>query len=140
MRRRIVLDTNCLLQIVSRRSIDHHVWEGFLNGDYNLCVSTEIIEEYEEIIAQKMSPHVATLLVELILRSPFTLRFDAHYRWGLIKQAPDDNKFVDCALIANADYIVSDDSHFNVLFEIPFPPIRLLKLKEFARLLKKRQI
>lgn len=136
MKRRIVLDTNCLLQVVSRRSPNHLVWSSFINGVYQLCVSTEILNEYEEIIGQKMSPQIASMLVEVILRSPYTLRFDAHYHWNLIKQDPDDNKFVDCALIANADYIVSEDAHFRILNELQFPPISLLKLNEFMQLLK----
>ncbi len=46
---------------------------------------------------------------------------------------PDDNKFVDCAIIANADYIVSDDSHFKVLKDIPFPVVRVLSLEQFQQ-------
>lgn len=131
MKSRIVLDTNCLLQVVSLRSPNYAVWESFLNGKYYLCVSTEILEEYEEIIGQKMSPEVAKMLVELILRSPNTLRFDAHYRWNLIEQDPDDNKFVDCAIVANAKYIVTQDHHFDVLKHISFPKVDIITLKAF---------
>lgn len=75
------------------------------------------------------------MLIELILRSPYTLRFDAHFRWGLITKDPDDNKFVDCAIVANAEYIVTEDSHFNVLQNIPFPKVPIIRLKQFADLL-----
>lgn len=132
MRRRIVLDTNCLLQIVSRRSKHHVVWSAFLNGDYDLCVTTEILQEYEEILGQKTSSHVASMVVEIILRAPNTLRFDAHYRWGLIEQDPDDNKFVDCAIVAGASFIVTEDAHFNILASIPFPRVNVVRLEQFA--------
>jgi predicted nucleic acid-binding protein len=49
----------------------------------------------------------------------------------LITQYPDDNKFVDCAIIANADYVVSEDSHFNEFKDIPFPQVNVLKINEF---------
>ena len=52
----IVLDTNCLLQSLSRRSSFYDVWESFVLGKYTLCVTTEILEEYEEIISSHMSP------------------------------------------------------------------------------------
>lgn len=81
---------------------------------------------------------IAMKTIHLIVGNMNTMFFTPYYHFDLIVSDPDDNKFVDCALIANADYIVSDDSHFNVLCEIPFPPIRLLKLKEFARLLKNK--
>lgn len=132
----IVLDTNCLLQILSRRSENHFVWQGFLRGDYYLCVTTEILEEYEEIISAKMSPSVAGYMVELLLRSPYTLKYDAHYRWELITQDHDDNKFVDCAIAANASFIVSDDAHFKVLSQVVFPQVVVLRLERFASMLR----
>ena len=42
----------------------------------------------------------------------------------------------DCAFAANATYIVSDDKHYDVLKEINFPQIIVLKLKEFLGLLQ----
>lgn len=37
---------------------------------------------------------------------------------------------------ANATFIVSDDKHYDVLKEISFPKILVLKLKEFLGLLQ----
>lgn len=42
---RIVLDTNCLLMAISNRNRFHRVWQAFVNGEYTLCVTNEIIEE-----------------------------------------------------------------------------------------------
>lgn len=39
--------------------------------------------------------------------------------------------FVDCAIASNADFIVSEDSHFNILKTIPFPHIVVKRLEEF---------
>ena len=46
--KKIVLDTNCLLVSISKYGEAYPVWRGFLDGRYTLCVSTEILEEYEE--------------------------------------------------------------------------------------------
>lgn len=51
----------------------------------------------------------------------------------LITADPDDNKFVDCAFAAGADYLVSEDSHFNVLRTTPFPLLNLVTLDEFLQ-------
>lgn len=53
------------------------------------------------------------------------------YAFHLIKADEDDNKFVDCAIIANAKYIVSNDRHFDVLREIPFPKVDVIKINQF---------
>lgn len=131
MSRYIVLDTNCLLQSLSRRSTYYKVWEDFILGRYTLCVSNEILAEYEEIIASHISPLAATITIEAILRANNVIRVDAQFRFELIVVDRDDNKFVDCAIVSNADYIVSDDKHFNVLKNIPFPKIEVKKLQEF---------
>ena len=96
-----------------------------------MCVSNEILEEYEEIIASHISPLAAKLTVEAILRANNVVRVDAQFRFGLITVDVDDNKFVDCAIVANADFIVSEDSHFNVLRSIPFPRVVVKKLQDF---------
>ena len=129
--RRIVLDTNCLLQSLSRRSRHHPVWKDFVDGRYVLCVTTEILEEYEEIVSRYMSPLVGRMAVETILRANNVLRVDAQYRFGLIVADPDDNKFVDCAVVANAECIVTNDSHFSILNEIPFPRVHIASIEEF---------
>ena len=129
--RYVVLDTNCLLQSISRRSAYYKVWEDFILGKYILCVSNEIIEEYEEIIASHMSSVAAQVAIEAILRANNVLRVDARFRFNLIKTDADDNKFVDCAIVANADYIVTEDSHFNILKSIPFPKVRIKRLHDF---------
>lgn len=53
------------------------------------------------------------------------------FNWKLISQDPDNNKFVDCAIAANADYIVTNDKHFNVLKDIAFPKVNIITLQEF---------
>ena len=37
-------------------------------------------------------------------------------------------------------YIVSDDSHFDVLKEIPFPQLLVLKLKDFLKRLQEGEL
>lgn len=137
MQRNVVLDTNCLLQIIAKRSKNYTLWEGFLDGDYCLCYTNEILEEYEEILCQKANRLIATMVLEIIIQAPNTQRIDAHYHWNLITKDPDDNKFVDCAIFANADFIVSDDNHFKELKYVEFPKVVVLRLEEFANLYKK---
>jgi predicted nucleic acid-binding protein len=54
---------------------------------------------------------------------------------GIIEIDPDDNKFVDAGLIAGADYIITYDSHFNMVKERPFPAISVLDPDAFIALL-----
>ena len=134
----VVIDTNCLLQIISRNSPYRPIWDAFLVGKLDLCVSNDILEEYQEILEQQITPTVAENLVLLILNKQNVKLVDPHFRMGVITADPDDNKFVDCAFAANADYLVSEDSHFNILRNMPFPHLNLVTLDEFmeTRLVK----
>ena len=138
--KKVVLDTNCLLVSISKYGEAYPVWRGFLNGQYTLCVSTDILEEYEEIIAQMTTPDIARNVIDAILKRKNVERIDPYFRWHLITADPDDNKFVDCAFAAQAIYIVSDDAHFDELRNITFPQLLVLKLKEFIETLQKEEL
>ena len=129
----VVIDTNCLLQIIARKSPYRPIWDAFLAGRYNLCVSNEILEEYQEILEQQISTTVAENVVLLILNQSNVQFVDPYFRLGLITADPDDNKFVDCAFAAGADYLVSEDNHFNVLRKTPFPQLNIVTLDEFMQ-------
>lgn len=132
---KIVLDTNILLTIISSKSANRVVFDYFLEEKYTLCFSNEILEEYAEIIGHKMGAEVAQTLVELLLEQPNVEYITRYFAWNLIQSDPDDNKFVDCAIACNATYLVSQDRHFDVLKQIPFPKIQVLKVEEFLNLL-----
>ena len=86
-----------------------------------------------------MTPEIAENVADLLLKSKNVELINPDFRWGLITAAPDDNKFVDCAFAVGATYIVSDDSHFNVLRDITFPQLLVLRLKEFLETLQKEE-
>ena len=68
---RIVLDTNCLIAILSRRGNYYPVWQGLQQGKYILCVSNDILEEYEEILSLKTNAAIASNVIQVLINSPF---------------------------------------------------------------------
>ena len=104
-----------------------------LAGRISLCVNTDILNEYEEILAEKTTPEIAHNVVEAIARLHTTEFQEVYIHFGLIDADPDDNKFVDCAVAADAEYIVTNDSHFNVLKQIDWPKLTVIDIKEFTK-------
>ena len=133
---KVVLDTNCLLPAVFPRSIYHWVWKSFRDGAFTLCYSNEIIVEYEELLSVLYPPEMTNGVIEVLLNARNVVKVIPFYKWNLISADPDDNKFVDCALNANADYIVTNDKHFNVLKELDFPLIKVIDITAFKDMLK----
>lgn len=56
---------------------------------------------------------------------------EVYYKFELIKSDPSDNKFVDCAIKAQAKYIVTNDHHFDILKEITFPRVDIMDIDGF---------
>lgn len=131
----IVLDTNCLVISLSRKSKYYTVWKDFFEGKYTLCYTNEILTEYEEILAQKMGKEIAGNVINVILTRKNTKKLDVHFHFNLIQSDPDDNKFVDCAIMANARYIVTQDHHFDILHAIDFPKVDVIGIEEFLNVL-----
>ena len=128
---RIVLDTNSLLQCVGRHSVYRDVWLSILNGQNTLCVSNEILLEYEEILKRFFNPVFAETVINTLMESGFIELINPTYRFNLITADADDNKFVDCAIQANARYIVTNDHHYDELRRIDFPKVGIIKLMDF---------
>ena len=132
---RVVIDTNVLLVSISSRSPYHLIYRSFIDGLYTLCVTTDMLDEYAEILSQKLGQERSLYVLESIDNFPNVKSFTRYYRWELITVDPDDNKFVDAALACNADYIVTNDGHFDVLKNVPFPKVNVISADEFLALL-----
>ena len=132
---RIALDTNCLLVSVQEYSDYFWLWKAFCNKKFTLCYTDEILNEYQEILSRYYSVTFAKYVIDAILNAQHAEQITVYYKWLLITADPDDNKFVDCAIGANADFIVTNDKHFNVLKEIDFPQIKVADIETFKTMI-----
>jgi len=132
---RIVLDTNVLIVSLASHLKYHWVFERLVAGQYDLFVTNEMLAEYQEQVAKRYGLSYTEARLDFLLLLPNVTLVTPFYRWLLIRDDPDDNKFVDGAVAANADYIVTNDKHFRVLRDIDFPPVRAITLQEFEVLL-----
>lgn len=131
----VVLDTNVLLVAISERSPFHWIIAALENGKYNRCLTTDILVEYNEIIARHMGPEVADLALKAILQLPNLVFVNKYYFWQLVSKDPDDNKFVDCAIASNAKYIVSEDRHLSAIKTDEFFKVEVLSIADFKVIL-----
>ncbi|MEQ1606192.1 MAG: putative toxin-antitoxin system toxin component, PIN family [Pyrinomonadaceae bacterium] len=131
---KIVLDTNILLAIIGRRSPYRWLFDSLIEGKLCLCVSNEILLEYQEVLSRKASSEVGSNVINFIQTHPATVETTIYFNFNLIESDPDDNKFVDCFIASAADLIITNDGHFKGLNELEFPKIRTYTLEEFESL------
>jgi len=130
---RVVLDSNVLLVSIARKSKFRPIFNSLLNGQFQAVITNEILNEYIEIIERKANAIVAHNIAESITNLPNVEKIEISFKWNLISADPDDNKFVDCAIAGRVKYVVTNDKHFNVLKDIPFPKVDIISIEEFMK-------
>lgn len=133
---RVLLDTNIILVITPYFSAYRWVYDALRDGHFELVVSTEILDEYAELLERHYSVDFAERTLLALDNFTTVVRVEPVYRFQLIDDDPDDNKFTDAAVVGNADYVVTNDRHFNRLNTISFPKVGLLNFTHFCDLLK----
>jgi uncharacterized protein len=135
---RFVLDTNIIAASISDRSPHHWIWKQLTQErNFILCVTNDIVFEYAEVVSRFFGKMPALSMAETLKDLPNVEFVNVYFKWQLIENDPDDNKFVDCAIAANAKCIVSEDKHFRILKTIDFPKVEVLTIEEFKESLKK---
>lgn len=116
---RVCIDTNVLIQIFGRAGPFGRIADVLQQGRLELAVSNEILLEYEETLT-RLSGQARWQMVWRFLEGVSRLHnnvlyVEPHFRFQLIATDPDDNKFADCAVAVEADFILTNDRHFDVL-------------------------
>ncbi len=132
---RIVLDTNALISILSRKLNFQKILILLKDGKFDLFFTTEILLEYEEKLAQFYGEKQSNNLFYLLDILTNVHKIETYYNLDLISVDKTDNKFIDCAFSCNAHYIVTNDKHFNILKTIEYPKIEVISIEKFAELI-----
>jgi len=128
---RVVVDTNIVISMVGKKSPYRWLFDAIINGDLILCISNEILLEYNEILEEKNGVEVAENITNFLSVYPFVEQYQIHFNFNLIPNDEDDNKFADCYIVAQAQYLISNDKHFKVLKDLEFPEINIVTIEEF---------
>lgn len=113
---RIVIDTSTLISAVLWNGLPHRLIELAEAGQVTLCATAETLQEFQEVLARpkfasKTRERATTVdeIVQSVLR--LVALYPAVALAGLVKADADDDKFLACALVAQAEYLISSDAH-----------------------------
>src|SRR5262249_5042390 len=105
---RIVLDTNVIVSAhLQEEGLEAAVFLLALAGRITLCVSQPILAEYEGVLSRRkfsLDPHRVTRSLKQIRRASRRVR-----PTRTLAECPDpeDNRFLECAEAARADYLIT---------------------------------
>lgn len=128
---KVVVDTNIIFS-ASFRGNPGKVIDLWKEGELVICVSQEILSEYIRVL--KKAGFAADDLKEVLSlfaepAKTFLVRPTKHFE--IVEEDPGDNKFLNCAVKAEADYIISGDKHLKKLKE--FKGVKILSPTSFLK-------
>lgn len=131
----VLLDTNVFLVSLSPFSKYAPIFDALIDGKFIIVIRNEILSEYEEIIQKRYNKETVNDIFTLLTHLDNVKKQDIYFNWQLIEVDKDDNKFVDCAISVGADYLVTNDQHFKILKNIPFPVVNVVNSDAFLEIL-----
>jgi uncharacterized protein len=115
----VCIDTNVVLGMFAAGHPYRPIHDAWLAGRLEWAVSTEILLEYEEVTQRRSGKARADKMMRLIETvgglHGNVKRISPTFRFRLITNDPDDDKFVDTAIAAAARYIITNDGDFSVI-------------------------
>ena len=125
----VTFDTNVLLSAT--------LWDGsvaqkllfdLIRQNVTINSTTEILTEYQKVLKRDFgfSDKEITEIIEKVLS--FITLVNPAIKIDIVKDDPDDNKIVECALESKSNYIITYDNHLLKLKE--YKGIRIIKSEE----------
>jgi uncharacterized protein len=137
---KVVIDTNVLRLTIKKTNFERFIYDAFKDEAFDWIVSTEILEEYEEKLIEFYSTQTADLVLGILENAPNVIFAEPYFRWNIIIEDPDDNKFADLAISLNADCLITNDKHFKVFKKLDFPKLTVMNPRQFEKFLNKSVI
>ena len=129
---KVVLDTNVLISAIVFGGKPLDVFNSILKGQIRLVISKNILDEMEGVLSGKKFQYpeqiIRSIRNELEDLAEFVTPKKAVKK---IKEDPDDNRILECALESGAHLIISGDHHLLELKH--YRNIKILSPSDFLK-------
>ena len=133
---RLILDTNIFLVSLAPNYKYNWIYRSLVENKFDLVISNEILTEYQEQIVKRYGINYTEAALDFLLLLPNVILNNPSFLWQLIESDKDDNKFIDCYIAGQCDYIISNDRHVLQIKSSKFPQIAVLNYNEFEEMFK----
>ena len=109
---RITVDTNFLVSATQwDYSVAHKLLKRFIEQDVKLFATKEILDEFSDVLQRDFKyskDEVSNVIEKLLFIVELT---EPTKKVDIIKEDPDDNKIIECAIASNSEFILTYDKH-----------------------------
>ena len=135
----VCLDTNVVWRLLGSKGACLPILRAMMAGELALAVSNEILLEYEEVLTRQSGAARWQQLCRIMDLAELTtgnlLRVSPSFHFHIVTADADDNIFTDCAIAAEADWMITDDAHFVPLTKAGYKPKPITPAQFIARFL-----
>lgn len=128
--KKIIIDTNNLISALGWEGNSRDLFRKVIDKEYDFFISTKQIAELKRVMDYpkfRFTDEQKNNFLGII--SQVGKIVDTKSRIDVIKEDPDDNILLECAVEINADYIISGDEHLKRLKQ--FKNTKIVSVKEF---------
>ncbi len=129
---RVVLDTNIFVSSVFWRGNPYKIVQLALDKKIKVITSLEILKELEKVLKRDFEESEDFIIGQIDLILEYATVIKTSSKINAVKDDPDDDKIVECAIDSKSDYIITGDPHLLRLKE--FKEIRIVTAKEFLEI------
>ncbi len=131
---KVTVDTNILVSATFWNGDSHKIIEFVENKKLILILSQAILKEYAKVlqyeeIQEKIQKKNLVMKHTVLKIAQLSMIVDPKKKVKVVKDDPDDDAILECALEGNVNYIISQDKHLLNLGE--FEGIKIVKPREF---------
>ncbi|HHW58098.1 MAG TPA: putative toxin-antitoxin system toxin component, PIN family [Clostridia bacterium] len=131
---RAVIDTNIFVSILLGSPIMKELLESCATYKFTWIISEEIYSEYKKVIEYKKFSFRKEIKQKLLYFVEELAEF-VHVSSNIaISRDKEDNKFINCAVDGNCNFIVTGDKDLLEIKE--YNGIRIVTVKEFLQIIK----
>jgi putative PIN family toxin of toxin-antitoxin system len=129
---KIVVDTNNLISALGWEGKSRDLIRKIINKEYELIISIKQVIELKRVMnypkfkfTEEQKNKFLGILFEIVTV------IDTKLNLNIVKDDPDDNMLIECAVEGNADYIISGDEHLKKLKQ--FKNIKIVSVNDFLK-------
>ncbi|MBI4452607.1 putative toxin-antitoxin system toxin component, PIN family [Candidatus Woesearchaeota archaeon] len=131
---KVTVDTNFLISATQwDYSVAHKLSKKLILSDAEIFTTQDILDETIEVLERdfEYSKNEAKNIIEKILL--FAKLIEPKQKINVIKDDPDDNKVIECAIESSSDCIITYDNHLLKLKE--HKGIKIVKPEEILKII-----
>ena len=134
----VVLDTNILISSLFWKGNPHKIVELAVNKKIQVYISPKILTELEKVLKRDFKAQQEFIEQQTALILEYAKIVRPINKITIIKTDPDDNKILECALTAQANYILTyDKKHLLILKN--FQGILIITPEQFLKILEQQK-